>query len=100
MQMNGGGRSALSTIIAGGLVLAPIYLAVLLMLKAMRSLSTIFGPLAKLLPRWLPGAHILSLLLVLIVCYFTGYAIRTRIGHAIWEQIERSLFQRYPAIHS
>jgi uncharacterized membrane protein len=86
----------LSTIVAGLLVLAPIYLAVLLMLKAIRSLSTILGPLAKLLPRWFPGAHILSLLLVLIICYLTGFGIRSRIGHAIWEQIEKSLFQRIP----
>ena len=89
-------RSVWSTLVAGLLVLAPIYLAVLLMLKAIRSLSMILGPLAKLLPQWLPGAHILSLLLVLIVCYLTGFGLRSRIGHTIWERIEKSLFQRIP----
>lgn len=89
-------RSILSTIIAGLLVLAPVYLAVLLMLKAIRSLSTVVGPLAKLLPAWLPGAQILSLLLVLVVCFLTGLALRTRLGHATWEHIEKSLFQRIP----
>ncbi|HEY7096949.1 MAG TPA: DUF502 domain-containing protein [Terriglobales bacterium] len=90
------GRSVLSMFVAGLLVLAPIYLAVLLMLKAVRSLSTIAGPLAKLLPGWLPGAQFLSLLLVLVACVLTGYLIRTRIGRAIWEQSEKSLFQRIP----
>jgi len=90
------GRSVLRTVIAGLLVLAPIYLAVLLMLKAMRSLSTVVGPLAKLLPAWLPGAQIFSLLLVLIVCFLTGLALRTRIGNAAWGQVEKSLFQKIP----
>jgi len=94
--MNKPGRSLLSTLLAGLLVLAPIYLAVLLMLKAMRSLSTVVGPLAKLLPNWVPGAQLLSLLLVLIVCFLTGLALRTRLGHATWGQIEKSLFQRIP----
>ena len=90
------GRSVFGTLLAGLLILAPVYLAVLLMLKAVRSLSAIVGPLAKLLPGWLPRAQILSLLLVLIVCFLTGLAIRTRIGHTIWEQVEKSLFQKIP----
>ncbi|HXY10636.1 MAG TPA: DUF502 domain-containing protein [Terriglobales bacterium] len=94
--MNKFSKSLLSTLVAGLLVLAPIYLAILLLLKAIRSLSTVLGPLAKLLPEWLPGAQILSLLLVLIVCFLTGFGVRTRMGHAIWEQIEKSLFQRIP----
>jgi uncharacterized membrane protein len=89
-------KSVLGRLVAGLLVLAPIYLAVLLMLKAMRSLSTVMGPLAKLLPAWLPGAQILSLLLVVIVCFLTGLGVRTGIGHAIWEQIEKSLLQKIP----
>jgi uncharacterized membrane protein len=62
----------------------------------MRSLSTVIGPLAKLLPSWLPGAQFLSLLLVLLVCFVTGSALRTRLGRATWSQIEKSLFQRIP----
>src|ERR1700751_857396 len=89
-------KSVLGTLVAGLLVLAPIYLAVLLVLKAMRSLSTVMGPLANLLPAWLPGAQILSLLLVVIVCFLTGLGVRTGIGHAIWEQIEKSLLQKLP----
>lgn len=40
--------------------------------------------------------HILSLLLVLIVCFLIGAAVRTRVGRAIRGQIERSLFERMP----
>jgi uncharacterized membrane protein len=94
--MNHQGKSVLGTLVAGLLVLAPIYLAVLLLIKAMGSLSTVLGPLAKLLPGWLPGTQVLSLLLVLIACFATGLAVRTRMGHAIWQQIEKSLFYRIP----
>jgi len=46
------GRSVLSTLVAGLPVVAPVYLAVLLMLKAIRSLSTVVGPLAKRIFLW------------------------------------------------
>ena len=94
--MNRSGRSVLSTLVAGSLVLVPIYLAVLLMLKAMRSLGSLVGPVAKLFPEWLPGTQLLSLLLVLIACFLTGVAVRTRTGQAIRERLEKSLFQRIP----
>lgn len=94
--MNRFGRSVLQPLGAGLLILAPIYLAVLLVLKAMGSLSKIVGPLAKLLPLWVPGAKIVSLLVVLLVCLMTGLAVRTHLGHETWRKIEKSLFQRIP----
>ena len=84
------------TLVAGLLVLAPIYLAILLLLKAMRSLGTVVGPLEKLLPGWLPGAQVLSLFLVLVLCFLTGLALRTRLGRVTWQQIEKRLFQNIP----
>ena len=90
------GRSVLRTLVAGLLVLAPIYLAILLILKAMRSLGTVVGPLEKLLPGWLPGAQVLSLFLVLVLCFLTGVALRTRLGSVIWQQIEKRVFQNIP----
>jgi len=94
--MNKFGRSVLRTLVAGLLVLAPIYLAILLLLKAMRSLGTVVGPLEKLLPGWLPGAQVLSLFLVLVLCFLTGLALRTRLGRVTWQQIEKRLFQNIP----
>jgi uncharacterized membrane protein len=88
-------KFALSRVVAGLLVLAPIYLAGLLMLKAIRSFSTVLAPLGKLLPAWLPGAQVLSLLFVLTLCFLTGLAFRTRMGRAIWNQVEK-LFQKIP----
>jgi uncharacterized membrane protein len=80
----------------GLLAVAPIYLAGLLLLKVMKSFTAIVRPLAKLLPKWLPAEHILSLLLVLIVCFLIGLMVRTPRGRATWERMENSLFKRIP----
>ena len=90
------GKFVLSTLVAGFLVVAPIYLAALLLLKALKSLIGLVQPIAKMLPAWLPAGQVLASLLILILCFLTGVGIRTRIGRAIWDQIEKSLFQRIP----
>ena len=66
--------------VGGLLLVVPIYLAVLLLLKAMQSVVALVRPLAMLLPAWLPAEHILSLLLVLLVCFLIGVAVRTLQG--------------------
>jgi len=83
-------------LVAGVLVVAPIYLSALLLLKAMGSLIGLVKPIAKVLPEWLPAVQIVSLLLILIVCFLVGVGIRTKVGLALWEQAERSLFQKIP----
>ena len=83
-------------LISGLLVIIPVYLAVLLLLKAMQSLVGLVRPLAALLPDWMPAEDLLSLLLVLVLCFLVGVALRTRIGRAARERIEKSLFQRIP----
>jgi uncharacterized membrane protein len=83
-------------LVAGVLVVAPIYLAALLLLKAMKSLRDLVRPLAKLLPEWLPADHIFSLLLVLVICLLIGITVRTRTGRAAWGRMENSIFQRIP----
>ena len=85
-----------SAFVGGLLLVAPIYLAVLLLLKAMHSVMAVVQPLAMLLPAWFPAEHVLSLLLVLIVCFLIGAAVRTPAGQAIQERIEKSFFERMP----
>lgn len=94
--MRKGSRSVGGTLVAGILVVAPVYLGVLLLLKAIKSLAGLLTPFAKLLPEGLPGDQILSLLLVLAFCYLIGLAIRTSPGEAIRSRIEHSVFQKIP----
>ena len=83
-------------LVGGVLVVVPIYLAVLVLLKGMKSVAGLVRPFAMLLPAWLPAEKLLSLLLVVFVCFVIGVAVRTRVGQALRERMERSLFERLP----
>jgi uncharacterized membrane protein len=90
------GAFVVSAFVSGLLLVAPVYLAVLLLLKAMHSVVAVVRPLAMALPAWLPAEHVLSLLLVLLVCFLIGAAVRTPAGRALRERLETSLFDRLP----
>ena len=87
---------AAKAILSGFLVVIPIYLAVLLLLKGMKTVATLMRPFASLLPDWLPAEGLLSLLLVLFICFLIGVAIRTAAGRGVRERIEKSFFERIP----
>jgi uncharacterized membrane protein len=90
------GKFVLSSLVRGLLIIIPLYLAVLLLLKAMKSLAGLVRPFATLLPEWLPAEKVLSLLLVLVVCFLVGAAVRTPAGRSVRERIEKSFFEKIP----
>jgi uncharacterized membrane protein len=83
-------------LVGGLLVIVPIYLAVLLLLKGMKSVVGLVRPFALILPDWFPAEKALSLLLVLLICIVIGLAVRTQAGRALRERIERTFFERIP----
>jgi len=85
-----------SSALAGFLIVVPIYLAILLLLKAMKSVVGLIRPLAMLLPESVPAETFLSLLLVLVFCLLIGIAVRTRLGGVLRERMEHTLFERIP----
>jgi uncharacterized membrane protein len=85
-----------STLVGGLLIVVPVYLAVLLLLKGMKSVAGLVRPFAGLLPDWIPAERFFSLLLVLTMCFLVGVAVRTRSGRAIRERMEITLFGRLP----
>ena len=82
--------------LGGFLFVIPVYLAVLLLLKGMKSVAGIVRPLAKLLPESVPADMLLSLLLVLVVCFLIGAVFLTKLGSRLRERIEKTLFERIP----
>jgi len=64
-----------SSLVGGLLIIVPIYLSVLLLLKAMQAVAGLVRPIAKVLPEWFPAEQVLSLLLVLIICFLIGVAV-------------------------
>jgi uncharacterized membrane protein len=89
-------KSVLQPLVVGFLFLVPIYLAILLMLKAMKSLGKLVQPVAQLLPGSFPAETVISLLLVVILCMLVGLLLGTTLGQAMRTRMESSLFQKIP----
>ena len=85
-----------SRLITGVIVVAPIYLTVLLLLKAAQSLLSIMKPVAALLPESVPAEELIALLMILFFCFLIGLGMKTPKGRATWERMETSLFERLP----
>jgi uncharacterized membrane protein len=95
-----------TTLLAGVLLVAPIYLAILLLLKAMKSveglikpmksIEGLMKPLSRLLPVWLPGEVVISLSAMLVFCFLIGMVLRTGIGQAARARIENSVLEKIP----
>jgi uncharacterized membrane protein len=89
-------QSITQALIAGVLFVLPVYLAILLLLKAAKSLGGLVKPLTGRLPAWFPAESLLSFMLVLVLCILVGMALRTSLGQAARTGIENSLLQKIP----
>ena len=88
--------SVVKTLVSGLLIIVPIYVSILLLLKGMKSVVGLVRPFALLLPESIPAEKFLSLMLVLIICFLLGVAIKTRPGRAVVEWVEKTFFERIP----
>jgi len=89
-------RALWKALIRGLLLVVPVYLAILLLLKGMKSVAKLVQPFTALLPDWVPAEELLSLLLVLAICAVIGATVGTRIGRGARQWLERSVFERIP----
>ena len=80
-----------TSFVGGLLIVLPIYLSVLLILKAMKAVSGLVRPVATLLPAWLPAEKLLSFLVVVFTCFIIGED--DDFGEVSVEQINLSLRQ-------
>ena len=87
---------SIGRVVAGCLVVAPVYLACLLLLKAMKTILALLAPVAKVLPKSVPAENFITLILVLTICFFVGLVVRTQLGRSIKNRLDRSLFQKIP----
>src|SRR5688572_2808378 len=90
-------REFVTSTVAGGLfIVVPVYLAIVLLLKGMQAVAGLVQPFAVLLPDWLPAENLLSLIMLLTLCFLVGLAVRTRSGRAARERMEIVFFERLP----
>ena len=89
-------RFVMSALLSGLLLAVPLYLAVLLLLKAMGSLMALVRPIAVMLPRWSHVEDVLALLIVLFLCFVIGVVFHSAGGRVGRERIEGSLLAKIP----
>jgi uncharacterized membrane protein len=89
-------RFLTKSLVRGLLIVVPVYFAILLLLKGMKSVANLVRPFAQLLPEWVPAEEFLSLLLVLAICVVIGALVGTAFGSDIRNWIEKSIFERIP----
>ncbi len=89
-------RYLLGRLVAGTLIVAPMYLAVLLLAQAVSSMIGVINPLISLLPEGLRSEKLVAILLVMVLCLVVGMFVGTRPGQALQERLEQVLVSRLP----
>jgi uncharacterized membrane protein len=84
------------TLIGGLLVVLPIWMSLLLLLKAIKGAMAMLLPIAKLLPETVVHDKIVALVLLLAICFLVGLLTRTRPGKRIGHWLTQHIFDRIP----
>ena len=82
--------------ITGILVIAPVYLACVLLLKGLKTLVGLMEPVSNMLPESVPAEDVIALVILLFFCLVVGVAVRTTLGRNIRIYLEGSLFRKIP----
>jgi uncharacterized membrane protein len=86
--------------LVGGFLLAvPVYLTVLLLLKAMKSVAALVRPFAALHPQGMSSAiaeQVLAFFILMFGCFVLGAAALTKPGRIVEQWFEQSVFERIP----
>ena len=69
-----------TTLIGGLLIILPVYIAVLLILKAVQGLVTAMKPITAAIPGTARFEGILAILILAAMCFIAGLIVRTRAG--------------------
>ena len=84
-----------TTLVGGLLIILPIYVAVLLLLKAVRGLLGLLDPVASQIPTE-RFRGIAAILLLVVICFVVGIIVRTRPGLRAKNAVERAVFEKMP----
>ena len=85
-----------TTLVGGVLVMLPIYLSILLLLKAISGLMGLVAPISEGLPEALPFREVIAILLLIGAYFICGIAVRTGPGLRAKNAIERSVLEKIP----
>jgi uncharacterized membrane protein len=85
-----------TTLIGGIIIVLPVYIAVLLILKAVQGLLAAVKPITAAIPASVEFDEILAILVLAVICFIAGLVVRTRAGLRAKNAIERRVLQRLP----
>src|SRR5215510_10136491 len=84
------------TLVGGLSVVLPIWVSLLLLIKAIKGAITMLLPIAKLLPQSVVHEKVMALVLLLLICFVVGLVVRTELGKRIGDWLEQHLLGRLP----
>ncbi len=84
------------TLVGGLVVVLPVWLTVLLLLKAIKGALALLGPIAQMLPQDVVHPDLVALVLLVLICFLVGSLLRTRPGEALRQWLARRIFERIP----
>ena len=85
------------TLVGGLLVVLPLWVSLLLLVKAIKSALVVLHPAAKLLPQMLVQPNVVAFCLLVLICFAVGLLIRARFGQRFEPallEIEEALSRR------
>lgn len=85
-----------TTLIGGILVLLPIYLAILLLLKALSAVMALVAPVTAQVPAGAEFRQLIAILIILAACFIAGIVVRTGPGGRGIEKLQRRLLEKIP----
>ena len=85
-----------TTLIGGILIILPIYVAVLLLAKAVKGLLALLTPVAEQLPAGVEFRQAAAILLLIAVCFVVGLVVRTGPGLRAKNAFEQAVLEKLP----
>src|SRR5215510_79906 len=84
------------TLVGGLLIVLPLWVSLLLLLKAIKGALALLQPIAKLVPQKFVHHDVVALCLLILICFAVGLLIRTELGKRIGDWLEQHLLGRLP----
>jgi uncharacterized membrane protein len=85
-----------TTLIGGILVILPLWISVLLLVKAVAGLFALLSPVTAQLPATMHLRNIVAFLIVVVACFVAGLVVRTGPGLRAKSVLDRYLLERIP----
>jgi uncharacterized membrane protein len=84
------------TLLGGLLVVLPIWLAVLLLVKAVKGALVVLKPIAALLPQQVVNDYLVAFVLLLAICFVTGMLMNAGPVQRLGLLLERHILEQMP----